>query len=238
MRVVLGVALPYGTVPFAPMASAFVLVRTVALPCGRTSMPLGRRSASPTLRCMAFAVTAGGGYSVEDLDWLRDELGIAHLELDPWGSLIVSPATDEHETAVAILHDQAVRQLGLPPGCVRSNGLAWKAPGGSGYVNVPDLAVVAPGWTRTGDAHIEPPPLLVVEVSSPSTRTVDRIRKLADYRLGGASLYLLVDLPGAVFEAHDFIAEEVTTASGTIDLVVAERPVRFDLTGLVTTTTT
>jgi hypothetical protein len=28
------------------------------------------------------------GYTVDDLDWLRAELGVAHLELDPWGSLI------------------------------------------------------------------------------------------------------------------------------------------------------
>jgi hypothetical protein len=52
------------------------------------------------------ASPAAIGYSVDDLDWLRDELGIAHIELDPWGSLIVTPATDEHETAVAILNEQ------------------------------------------------------------------------------------------------------------------------------------
>ncbi len=185
---------------------------------------------------MAFAV-APGGYSVEDFEWLRDKLGIAHLELDPWGSLIVSPATDEHETAVAVLHDQAVRQLALPGGCVRSNGLAWKVPGGSGYVNVPDLAVIAPGWTRVGDLHLGPPPLLVVEVASPSTRTVDRTRKLADYRLGGAGLYVLVDLPGpdlgseATFEVHDFSAEQIRTAAGAIALTLAGRPLRFDLRG-------
>jgi Uma2 family endonuclease len=190
---------------------------------------------------MAYAVTASG-YSVEDLDWLRDELGIAHLELDPWGSLIVSPATDEHESAVAILHDQAVRQLALPAGCVRSNGLAWKAPGGSGYVNVADLAVVAPGWTRTLDLHLDPPPLLVVEVGSPSTRAVDRSRKMADYRLGGAGLYLLVELPGAgtgpevSFEAHDFVSGQILTATGVIELVVADQPLRLDLTELAVPT--
>jgi len=185
---------------------------------------------------MAIAVTPGG-YGVEDLDWLRDELGITHLELDPWGSLIVSPATDAHETAVAVLHDQAVRQLALPAGCVRSNGLAWKVPGGSGYVNVADLAVVAADWKRTRELHIQPPPLLVVEVGSPSTRAVDRSRKLSDYRLGGAGLYLLVDLPApgsvaeAVFEAHDFTTKRTFTAAGAIELVVADRTIRLDLSG-------
>lgn len=184
---------------------------------------------------MASALTTGG-YSVEDLGWLRDELGIAHLELDPWGSLIVSPATDEHETGVAVLHEQVVWQLTLPPGSVRSNGLAWKVPGASGYVNVPDLAVVAPGWKRIDDLHIAPPPLLVVEVGSPSTRSVDRSRKMNDYRLGGAGLYLLVDLPesGSVnevgFEAHDFVAGKTATATGVIDMVVADQPLQLDLT--------
>ncbi len=71
------------------------------------------------------------GYGVDDLDWLRDELGIAHLELDPWGSLIVTPATDEHELVLAVLHAQVVRQLDPPGGNVQSNGFAWKIPGGA-----------------------------------------------------------------------------------------------------------
>lgn len=186
---------------------------------------------------MAYAVE-DGGYTVDDLHWLRDELGVAHLELDPWGSLIVTPATDEHETSVALLLAQAFRQLGLPDGCVFVNGLAWKVPGGSGYMNMPDLAVVDPGWTRVGDLHLDPPPLLVLEVGSPSTRTVDRTRKLADYRLGGAGVYVLVDVPGqgsvaeVLFEVHDFSTGQVTTTSGAVDLVVAGRPLRFDLTQL------
>ncbi|MGH8999975.1 MAG: Uma2 family endonuclease [Acidimicrobiia bacterium] len=178
------------------------------------------------------------GYTVDDLDWLRDELAIAHLELDPWGSLIVSPATDEHETAMAVLHSQLDRQLDLPDGCVRSNGLAWKVPGGSGYLNVPDVAVVAPNWIRVGDLHLDPPPLLVVEIASPSTRGADRGRKLADYRLGGAAIYLLVDLPGlgcvteATFEAHGFASGTVANEVGLIELVVAGQSVRLDLIGL------
>jgi len=178
------------------------------------------------------------GYSVEDLDWLRAELGVAHVELDPWGSLIVSPATDQHEHAVALLVDQVVAQLRLS-GCVRVNSLAWKIPGGSGYLNVPDLAVVRPGFTRVGAWHLDPPPLLVVEVASPSTRAVDRGRKFADYRLGGAGLYVLVDLPGlskateATFEAHDFVAERSSTASTRIEVAVDGRPLELDLGGLV-----
>jgi Uma2 family endonuclease len=186
---------------------------------------------------MAHPATATG-YSVEDLDWVRAELGIAHLELDPWGSLIASLVTDDHEAAVALLHGQVVRQLDLPPGLVWSNGVAWKVPGGSGYLNVPDLAVLAPGWHRVDGYHMDPPPLLVVEVASPSTRAVDRGRKLDDYRLGGAGLYLLVDLPARApatdvpLEAHDFATGEVVIGTNAIDLVVGGTAIRFSFPGL------
>jgi Uma2 family endonuclease len=184
---------------------------------------------------MAYAVKDGAEYTYGDLDWLRDELGVAHIELDPWGCLIVTPASDEHDTAVALMHAQALRQLALPDGCVRGNGTGWIVPGGSGYLNVPDLIVVDPTWTRVDELHIDPPPLLVVEVASRSTRRVDRTRKLDDYRLGRAGFYLLVDLPTdgpPAFVAHDFAAGKVTSAIAAIDVVVAGGPLRFDLSQL------
>jgi Uma2 family endonuclease len=166
-----------------------------------------------------------GGYTVDDLDWLRDEIGVAHLELDPWGSLIVSPADDPHEIAAMALNRQATTQLSHD---VSVNGFGWVVPGGTGYLMVPDLTVLASGWQRRDELHFNPPPLLVVEIASPSSRRVDRTRKLADYQLGGAEKYLLVDLPDA-FELHDFVAGTVVKASGSIDLVVGGQPVRFSL---------
>ena len=57
-------------------------------------------------------------------------------------------------------------------------------------VRLPDLMMVeeppADGWVRT-------PPLLVVEVLSPSTRSEDTIRKSADYARGGVGQYWIVD---------------------------------------------
>lgn len=168
------------------------------------------------------------GYTVDDLDWLRNELRVvAHLELDPWGSLIVAPTDDEHGDAVAVLCSQANEQLDLPPTCVRPE-FAWVVPGGTGYLMIPDLTVVAPGWQRVDGLHVDPPPLLVVEVASPSTRRVDRSRKLDDYRLGGAEKYLLVDQPSS-FELHDFVAGTVVKSDRSIDLVVGGQPVRFTL---------
>src|SRR2546421_414164 len=136
------------------------------------------------------------GYNVDDLDWARQQFGTAHIELDPWGNLIVAPASYPHERAISVLHAQLVRQLDLPGGCIAANGYPWRVPAGSGYLNVPDLMVIAPGAEQDDELHFTPPPLLVVEMASPSTRAIDRSRKLNDYRLGGAGAYLLVDLPG------------------------------------------
>jgi hypothetical protein len=78
--------------------------------------------------------------------------------------------------------------------------------------------------------------LLVVEVGSPSTRRVDRTRKLSDYRAGGARCYLTVELPArgdghVVFEVHDFAAGEERTSLDTCELIVGSTPVRLDLSG-------
>ena len=169
--------------------------------------------------------TAITRYTVDDLDWLRDEIGVAHVELDPWGSLIVSPADDPHEMAAMSLARHAIEQLSHD---VSVNGFGWVVPGGTGYLMVPDLLVLRPVWRRVEELHFDPPPLLVVEIASPSSRRADRGRKLADYRLGGAEKYLLVDLP-STFESHDFAAGTVVTSTGTIDLEVGGQPVRFEL---------
>lgn len=178
------------------------------------------------------------GYTVDDLLWLRNELSVpARLELDPWGNLIVSPVTDEHELAIALLNSQAVRQLGLPPGFVWT-GFTWRVPGGTGYYNRPDLTVLHPEWRRIDDWHADPPPLLVVEVASPSTARIDRTRKLDDYRLGGAGLYVRVDFfgPGkAGFEVYDLVSGAVSISTGAVDLIVDGRPLRFDLRDLPVT---
>jgi len=173
---------------------------------------------------MGFPATSD--YTDNDLDWLRNEIRVvAHLELDPWGSLIVSPTDDDHEWAAAALTRSAILALSHVVSC---NGFAWVVPAGSGYVMIPDLIVLAKGWQRVDELHFDPPPLLVVEIASPSTRHVDRSRKLDDYRLGGAERYLLVDLPDA-FELHDFAAGTVTKAKGAIELAVGGQAVRFSL---------
>ena len=79
---------------------------------------------------MMYAVKDGGDFTYDDLDWLRDEFGVAHLELDPWGCLIVTPASDEHETAIAVMYAQALRQLALPEGVSGAMERGGRFPGG------------------------------------------------------------------------------------------------------------
>jgi hypothetical protein len=64
---------------------------------------------------MAYAVK-DGGYTYDDLDWLRDELGVAHLELDPWGSLI---------------HRRPTNTRSRPRCCMHRRYRSWRGPMGA-----------------------------------------------------------------------------------------------------------
>jgi len=57
-------------------------------------------------------------------------------------------------------------------------------------VRLPDLMLVE---TRPPDGWVREPPLLVLEVLSPSTRSEDTIRKSREYAEGGAHQYWVVD---------------------------------------------
>jgi Putative restriction endonuclease len=184
---------------------------------------------------------AASGYTADDLDLARLEFGVVHIEIDPWGNLIVTPASDPHERAVAVLHAQLLRQIDLPDGCVLSAALPWRVPDGSRYTNVPDLMVIDPRTDRVEEWHLAPAPLLVVEVASPSTRAIDRSRKLADYRLGGAGTYLLIDLPGLTpvarptADLHNFASpsKSGTGLVGLVNVAVGVQNLTLDLDALI-----
>ena len=57
-------------------------------------------------------------------------------------------------------------------------------------LRIPDVLVVR---DLEDEIWIERPPLIAVEVISPSSRTEDRVRKLNEYLVGGVGYYLLVD---------------------------------------------
>lgn len=172
-------------------------------------------------------------YTVDDLDDARQRFSTPHVELDAWGNLIVTPASPPHEFGINELRRQVEAALEGAGSGVRLyvDGPPWRVPGGSGYLNVPDITVLAPGTRPAGPdgLHLSPPPLLVVELASPSTRAIDRSRKRADYLLGGATAYWLVDLPGltsstepalTVVQRREGVEEERGPLTGVVDLDV------------------
>jgi len=188
------------------------------------------------------------GYTVDDLDWARLQNETPHVELDPWGNLIVTPASNPHGFAINTLRDLLVPALVAAGISARVfvDGPMWRVPGGTGYTNQPDLLVLASGTEPAGPDGLSfsPAPLLVVEVASPSTRANDRGRKRGDYLLGGARAYWMVDLPGlarveepaltAVVRREGAGEDEFGPLTGVVDLA-DPFPVRVDLAALVFT---
>lgn len=105
------------------------------------------------------------------------------------GMCVVNPSTRQHERTVAIL--RAGIERACPSGYEVLTGWGWMTSTDRRFE--PDLMVCdldAPD----DDILRMPPPLLVVEVSSPSTRSDDWGIKLAEYGRAGAGWYWLVDL--------------------------------------------
>jgi Uma2 family endonuclease len=130
------------------------------------------------------------------LDWLAETAG-TKVEVDIEGSIIVTPATDEHFVAVTEL----LRQLGAaaPEGVlVGPQGPRWAPLGGDRPSYVPDVSVVQVRALQRpkGVYSLDPPPLLVVEIVSPESRRRDLNEKAAAYLAGGAQAYWTVELPG------------------------------------------
>ena len=91
----------------------------------------------------------------------------------------------------------------------------------------PDIIVVPPGPTTP---KLDKPPLLVVEMLSPSTRATDLTLKRHVFEQAGVPSYWLLDteVPSlAVLELVDGAYIQIATASGA-DRLVIERP--FPLT--------
>src|SRR3954471_22166169 len=103
---------------------------------------------------------ASTGYTVDDLQWLREAFNVpVHVELDPWGSPVVSPVDDDHEMARSALICEAGLQLRAAQHTVVPS-MPWMVPGGTGYLMVPDLTVLAADWRRDGVWGFDPAPLL------------------------------------------------------------------------------
>jgi Uma2 family endonuclease len=109
------------------------------------------------------------------------------------GALVVTPPPGPaHQTVVGelfVVLREAARSRGLR---VFMAPLAWRI--GPGQVPEPDLMVVSP--EAVGGRAIEKPPVIVVEVLSPTGKDRDLFDKRRIYAQAGAEWYWLVDPAG------------------------------------------
>ena len=168
---------------------------------------------------------AGLPFTVDELDRLPND-GRHYELLD--GVLVASPRpTTIHQFAAfqlgKILDDACPQDL-----CVMLEPAVQLTATTTEFA--PDLVVVP--VDEVGDAKFTRPPLLVVEIRSPSTAIIDLNRKKAAYERFGVPSYWIVD-PNptqpelTIFELRDgrYAAVAVTTASLTV-----ERPFPITIT--------
>ena len=171
------------------------------------------------------ALDTGEPFTYDDLRSFPDDRYRREL-ID--GQLIVSPSpVTLHQrciTELLFLLRQAVPpHLEVLPGPV---DLLFS----QSTVLVPDLVVVP--TDQVGGPNLTRPPLLVVEVASPSTRRTDRTLKLATYEAGRVPCYWLADPDGpslTVLElAGDRYGDPVTITGD--QTWRAERPFPVEIT--------
>lgn len=164
-------------------------------------------------------------WTVDDLDALPDD-GLQYELFD--GALVVSPAPTLRHQIVA-RNVFRLLDTACPPGLEPLFAPVDFRPSRRSSVQ-PDLLVIRTDQTTGG--HLTHPPLLVVEVLSPSTRMKDVLLKRALYANSGVGWYWIVDPAAAtitVLELHAGVFVESGLARVGRPLTV-ERPfpVRLD----------
>lgn len=168
---------------------------------------------------------AGQPFTVEDLDRLPDD-GRRYELLD--GVLIVSPRpTTVHQLAATLL---ATRLANACP--EQLYVIAEPAVQLTDRTEFdPDIVVVR--REEVGGAKLWTPPLLAVEIRSPSTAIVDRNAMLAAYgKFGVASYWIFDPNPDrpelTVFELRGATYQQIAQASG-VNALRIERPFAVEL---------
>jgi Uma2 family endonuclease len=165
--------------------------------------------------------------TVEDLDLLRDDGN--KYELDD-GVLIVSPSPAvNHQIVLARVYQALVRDC--PP-----EFLVLPGPGlemSAFQYRIPDVAVVRLDSVGFEDKTVTRPPLLAIEIASPSTAIYDRNRKKDVYAGFGISSYWIVtpslDKPAVTaFELRRGRYSEVASVTGD-EVFRATRPFPVDV---------
>lgn len=155
------------------------------------------------------------------------------------GVLIVTPAPGAaHQTCAAWVWSLLTAAAG-PEHLVLMAPFDWVA--GPQTLLQPDVLVARRAdVAATGDKRLERPPILVVEVASPSTRMVDRGTKRLAFAAAGVPVYWLVDpevpsltvlrlVDGAYDEAATVSGDEAYTATDPLAVTVVPNQLRKGL---------
>ncbi|MGH3864916.1 MAG: Uma2 family endonuclease [Pseudonocardiaceae bacterium] len=131
-----------------------------------------------------------GEFTVEDLGRMPDD-GRRYELLD--GVLVVSPAPGVWHQEVAGTLYRLLYQACPPELHVVIAPFEWRR--GRGTALQPDVLVAHRSdlLAVEGGGFLGQPPVLAVEVLSPSTRRIDRLSKLSAYEEAGVASYWLVD---------------------------------------------
>jgi Uma2 family endonuclease len=140
-----------------------------------------------TVTDMSLAAAHEGAFTVDDLDQFPED-GLRYELIE--GTLIVTATpSDQHQVMVAkifhALHEARTTGLMALPGPMGVQS-------GTRTLFQPDVLVVRTSAIGVSRAEA-PPPLLVVEVASPSTRMIDRGTKRLAYRDAGVGAYWMAD---------------------------------------------
>lgn len=145
------------------------------------------------------AVPVATGLTVADLEEMPEDMVIRHL-ID--GELFeMTPPTIRHQQVVARVLMRLMEHADA------TGGVALPAPTGvllsNRDVPEPDVVYIAAEHrTRLGERYVEGAPDLVVEVSSPSTRRLDLVRKRRQYERFAIPEFWFVDLDADRVEVY------------------------------------
>ncbi len=148
------------------------------------------------------------------------ELGEAKFHEYYDGCLVVNPPTVRHALVVTRLGAALIPHC---EGRLVVSGSGWSV---GGEIFIPDVMVIDVG--SLNESLVVRPPLLAIEILSPSTKDVDWGKKLEAYGTGGAEWYWIVDLgePSiSVLENRDGSFVQVARASAAATLPPLGAPI-------------
>ena len=164
----------------------------------------------------------------EFLLWAERQPG--RYELIDGAVVAMAPERFSHSDAKGEIYArlrEAIRSAELPCRAV-VDGLGVRA--GESTIYIPDVLVRC-GPPLASNETIAPDPVIIVEVLSPSTQSVDLGAKLAGYfRLGTVRHFVLVDA-----EQKLLIHHERTEAGQIVTHIVRDGTLRFDPPGITLT---